>query len=149
MKVVGLNLDKINEVLTEMGVSHTMLLKMVTKNFNSHGNFVDRLKKNSLTVNSLIGIMNVLNIQPNDVFVIEQSGDGKAAGPGLNVSNSNNNFIVNNDLEVLMVQNEMLNKLISSKDDLINSLKQQIDVLKRSYDGVLTFSNGTKMGQNQ
>lgn len=149
MKVVGLNLDKINEVLNEMGVSHTMLLKMVTKNFNSHGNFVDRLKKNSLTVNSLIGIMNVLNIQPNDVFVIEQSGDGKAAGPGLNVSNSNNNFIVNNDLEVLMVQNEMLNKLISSKDDLINSLKQQIDVLKRSYDGVLTFSNGTKMGQNQ
>ena len=149
MKVVGLNLDKINEVLNEMGVSHTMLLKMVTKNPNSHGNFVDRLKKNSLTVNSLIGIMNVLNIQPNDVFVIEQSGDGKAAGPGLNVSNSNNNFIVNNDLEVLMVQNEMLNKLISSKDDLINSLKQQIDVLKRSYDGVLTFSNGTKMGQNQ
>ena len=149
MKVVGLNLDKINEVLNEMGVSHTMLLKMVTKNFNSHGNFVDRLKKNSLTVNSLIGIMNVLNIQPNDVFVIEQSGDGKAAGPGLNVSNSNNNFIVNNDLEMLMVQNEMLNKLISSKDDLINSLKQQIDVLKRSYDGVLTFSNGTKMGQNQ
>lgn len=149
MKVVGLNLDKINEVLNEMGVSHTMLLKMVTKNFNSHGNFVDRLKKNSLTVNSLIGIMNVLNIQPNDVFVIEQSGDGKAAGPGLNVSNSNNNVIVNNDLEVLMVQNDMLNKLISSKDDLINSLKQQIDVLKRSYDGVLTFSNGTKMGQNQ
>lgn len=149
MKVVGLNLDKINEVLNEMGVSHTMLMKIVTKNPNSHGNFVDRLKKNSLTVNSLIGIMNVLNIQPNDVFVIEQSGDGKAAGPGLNVSNSNNNVIVNNDLEVLRVQNDMLNKLISSKDDLINSLKQQIDVLKRSFDGVLTFGNGTKMGQNQ
>ena len=75
MNVKSLNLPKINEALKRKELSHTMLAKIVTNNRNAHGNFVKRIENDSLTVKSLIGIMNVLDLQPNDAFVIEDLVD--------------------------------------------------------------------------
>lgn len=145
MKVICLNLPKINEALRGKELSHSMLMKIVTGNPNTHGNFIKRLENNSLTIKSLIGICNVLDLQPNDAFEIEGLNDEMSSVSGLNVNNSHNNVIVNNDTKVLQVQNEMLERLLESKEETINTLKQQIEHLKRTYDNFVTF----KMGQNQ
>ena len=145
MKVKCLNLPKINEALKRKELSHTMLAKIVTNNRNAHGNFVKRIENDSLTVKSLIGIMNVLELQPNDAFVIEDLADEVTSVSGLNVNNSHNNVIVNNDTKVLRVQNEMLERLLASKEETINILSLRIEELKRSYDNFVQ----SQMGQNR
>ena len=144
MKVKCLNLPKINEALKRKELSHTMLAKIVTNNRNAHGNFVKRIENDSLTVKSLIGIMNVLEIQPNDAFVIEDLADEVTSVSGLNVNNSHNNVIVNNDTKVLRVQNEMLERLLASKEETINILSLRIEELKRSYDNFVQSQLGQK-----
>lgn len=145
MKVKCLNLPKINEALKRKELSHTMLQKIVTGNSSTHGNFIKRIENNSLTIRSLIGILNVLDLQPNDAFVIEDLSDDMSSVSGLNVNNSNNNVIVNNDTKVLRVQNEMLERLLASKEETINILTQRIEELKRAYDNIVQ----TKLGQNR
>ena len=145
MKVKYLNLPKINEALKRKELSHTMLQKIVTNNKNTHGNFVKRIENNSLTVKSLIGILNVLELQPNDAFVIEDLADEVTSVSGLNVNNSHNNVIVNNDTKVLRVQNEMLERLLASKEETINILSLRIEELKRSYDNFVQ----SQLGQNR
>lgn len=145
MKVKCLNLPKINEALKRKELSHTMLAKIVTNNRNAHGNFVKRIENDSLTVKSLIGIMNVLELQPNDAFVIEDLADEVTSVSGLNVNNSHNNVIVNNDTKVLRVQNEMLERLLASKEETINILSLRIEELKRSYDNFVQ----SQLGQNR
>ena len=145
MKVQCLNLPKINEALKRKELSHTMLQKIVTGNSSTHGNFIKRIENNSLTIRSLIGILNVLDLQPNDAFVIEDLSDDLSSVSGLNVNNSNNNVIVNNDTKVLRVQNEMLERLLASKEETINILTQRIEELKRAYDNIVQ----TKLGQNR
>lgn len=145
MKVKCLNLPKINEALKRKELSHTMLQKIVTGNSSTHGNFIKRIENNSLTIRSLIGILNVLDLQPNDAFVIEDLSDDLSSVSGLNVNNSNNNVIVNNDTKVLRVQNEMLERLLASKEETINILTQRIEELKRAYDNIVQ----TKLGQNR
>ena len=142
MKVKCLNLPKINEALKRKELSHTMLAKIVTNNRNAHGNFVKRIENDSLTVKSLIGIMNVLELQPNDAFVIEDLADEVTSVSGLNVNNSHNNVIVNNDTKVLRVQNEMLERLLASKEETINILSLRIEELKRSYDNFVQSQLG-------
>lgn len=144
MKVKCLNLPKINEALKRKELSHTMLAKIVTNNRNAHGNFVKRIENDSLTVKSLIGIMNVLELQPNDAFVIEDLADEVTSVSGLNVNNSHNNVIVNNDTKVLRVQNEMLERLLASKEETINILSLRIEELKRSYDNFVQSQLGHK-----
>ena len=144
MKVKYLNLPKINEALKRKELSHTMLQKIVTNNKNTHGNFVKRIENNSLTVKSLIGILNVLELQPNDAFVIEDLADEVTSVSGLNVNNSHNNVIVNNDTKVLRVQNEMLERLLASKEETINILTLRIEELKRSYDNFVQSQLGQK-----
>ena len=144
MKVKYLNLPKINEALKRKELSHTMLQKIVTNNKNTHGNFVKRIENNSLTVKSLIGILNVLELQPNDAFVIEDLADEVTSVSGLNVNNSHNNVIVNNDTKVLRVQNEMLERLLASKEETINILSLRIEELKRSYDNFVQSQLGQK-----
>lgn len=144
MKVKCLNLPKINEALKRKELSHTMLAKIVTNNRNAHGNFVKRIENDSLTVKSLIGIMNVLELQPNDAFVIEDLADEVTSVSGLNVNNSHNNVIVNNDTKVLRVQNEMLERLLASKEETINILSLRIEELKRSYDNFVQSQLGQK-----
>lgn len=144
MKVKCLNLPKINEALKRKELSHTMLAKIVTNNRNAHGNFVKRIENDSLTVKSLIGIMNVLELQPNDAFVIEDLADEVTSVSGLNVNNSHNNVIVNNDTKVLRVQNEMLERLLASKEETINILSLRIEELKRSYDNFVQLQLGQK-----
>ena len=145
MKVKCLNLPKINEALKRKELSHTMLAKIVTNNRNAHGNFVKRIENDSLTVKSLIGIMNVLDLQPNDAFVIEDLVDDSSSISGLNVTHSNNNVIVNNDTKVLRVQNVMLERLLASKEETINILTQRIEELKRTYDNFVQ----SQLGQNR
>lgn len=145
MKVKCLNLPKINEALKRKELSHTMLQRIVTGNSSTHGNFIKRIENNSLTIRSLIGILNVLDLQPNDAFVIEDLSDDLSSVSGLNVNNSNNNVIVNNDTKVLRVQNEMLERLLASKEETINILTQRIEELKRAYDNIVQ----TKLGQNR
>ena len=145
MKVKCLNLPKINEALKRKELSHTMLAKIVTNNRNAHGNFVKRIENDSLTVKSLIGILNVLELQPNDAFVIEDLADEVTSVSGLNVNNSHNNVIVNNDTKVLRVQNEMLERLLASKEETINILSLRIEELKRSYDNFVQ----SQLGQNR
>ena len=145
MKVKYLNLPKINEALKRKELSHTMLQKIVTNNKNTHGNFVKRIENNSLTVKSLIGILNVLELQPNDAFVIEDLADEVTSVSGLNVNNSHNNVIVNNDTKVLRIQNEMLERLLASKEETINILTLRIEELKRSYDNFVQ----SQLGQNR
>ena len=144
MKVKCLNLPKINEALKRKELSHTMLAKIVTNNRNAHGNFVKRIENDSLTVKSLIGILNVLELQPNDAFVIEDLADEVTSVSGLNVNNSHNNVIVNNDTKVLRVQNEMLERLLASKEETINILSLRIEELKRSYDNFVQSQLGQK-----
>ena len=144
MKVKCLNLPKINEALKRKELSHTMLAKIVTNNRNAHGNFMKRIENDSLTVKSLIGIMNVLELQPNDAFVIEDLADEVTSVSGLNVNNSHNNVIVNNDTKVLRVQNEMLERLLASKEETINILSLRIEELKRSYDNFVQSQLGQK-----
>ena len=144
MKVKCLNLPKINEALKRKELSHPMLAKIVTNNRNAHGNFVKRIENDSLTVKSLIGIMNVLELQPNDAFVIEDLADEVTSVSGLNVNNSHNNVIVNNDTKVLRVQNEMLERLLASKEETINILSLRIEELKRSYDNFVQSQLGQK-----
>ena len=144
MKVKYLNLPKINEALKRKELSHTMLQKIVTNNKNTHGNFVKRIENTSLTVKSLIGILNVLELQPNDAFVIEDLADEVTSVSGLNVNNSHNNVIVNNDTKVLRVQNEMLERLLASKEETINILTLRIEELKRSYDNFVQSQLGQK-----
>ena len=144
MKVKCLNLPKINQALKRKELSHTMLAKIVTNNRNAHGNFVKRIENDSLTVKSLIGIMNVLELQPNDAFVIEDLADEVTSVSGLNVNNSHNNVIVNNDTKVLRVQNEMLERLLASKEETINILSLRIEELKRSYDNFVQSQLGQK-----
>ena len=103
MNVKSLNLPKINEALKRKELSHTMLAKIVTNNRNAHGNFVKRIENDSLTVKSLIGIMNVLELQPNDAFVIEDLAAEVTSVSGLNVNNSHNNVIVKMD-EIIYMQ---------------------------------------------
>ena len=145
MKVKCLNLPKINEALKRKELSHTMLQRIVTGNSSTHGNFIKRIENNSLTIRSLIGILNVLDMQPNDAFEIEDLSDDLSSVSGLNVNNSNNNVIVNNDTKVLRVQNEMLERLLASKEETINILTQRIEELKRAYDNIVQ----TKLGQNR
>ena len=145
MNVKSLNLPKINEALKRKELSHTMLAKIVTNNRNAHGNFVKRIENDSLTVKSLIGIMNVLDLQPNDAFVIEDLVDDASSISGLNVTHSNNNVIVNNDTKVLRVQNVMLERLLASKEETINILTQRIEELKRTYDNFVQ----SQLGQNR
>ena len=125
-----------------------MLQKIVTNNTNTHGNFVKRIENNSLTVRSLIGIMNVLDLQPNDAFVIEDLVDDASSISGLNVTHSNNNVIVNNDTKVLRVQNVMLERLLASKEETINILTQRIEELKRTYDNFVQSQLGRKRDEN-
>ena len=140
MNVKSLNLPKINEALKRKELSHTMLAKIVTNNRNAHGNFVKRIENDSLTVKSLIGIMNVLDLQPNDAFVIEDLVDDASSISGLNVTH-----IVNNDTKVLRVQNVMLERLLASKEETINILTQRIEELKRTYDNFVQ----SQLGQNR
>lgn len=145
MKIKCLNLPAINEALKCKELSHSMLMKIVTKNPKTHGNFIKRIENNSLTIKSLIGICNVLDLQPNDAFEIEDLPDELSSVSGLNVNNSHNNVIVNNDTKVLQVQNEMLERILASKEETINILTQRIEELKRNYDNIVQF----KLGQNQ
>lgn len=144
MKVKCLNLPKINEALKRKELSHTMLQRIVTGNSSTHGNFIKRIENNSLTIRSLIGILNVLDMQPNDAFEIEDISDDLSSVSGLNVNNSNNNVIVNNDTKVLRVQNEMLERLLASKEETINILTQRIEELKRTYDNFVQSQLGQK-----
>lgn len=145
MKIKCLSLPKINEALKCKELSHTMLMKIVTNNPQTHGNFIKRLENNSLTIKSLIGICNVLDLQPNDAFEIEDLPDELSSVSGLNVNNSHNNVIVNNDTRVLKVQNEMLERILASKEETINILTQRIEELKRNYDSFLQL----QLGQNR
>lgn len=144
MKVKCLNLPKINEALKRKELSHTMLQRIVTGNSSTHGNFIKRIENNSLTIRSLIGILNVLDMQPNDAFEIEDISDDLSSVSGLNVNHSNNNVIVNNDTKVLRVQNEMLERLLASKEETINILTQRIEELKRTYDNFVQSQLGQK-----
>lgn len=144
MKVKCLNLPKINEALKRKELSHTMLQRIVTGNSSTHGNFIKRIENNSLTIRSLIGILNVLDMQPNDAFEIEDISDDLSSVSGLNVNHSNNNVIVNNDTKVLRVQNEMLERLLASKEETINILTQRIEELKRTYDNIVQSQLGQK-----
>ena len=89
--------------------------------------------------------MNVLDLQPNDAFVIEDLVDDSSSISGLNVNNSHNNVIVNNDTKVLRVQNVMLERLLASKEETINILTQRIEELKRTYDNFVQ----SQLGQNR
>lgn len=148
MKVKCLNLQKINEALKKKELSHSMLQKIVSKNQNSHGNFISRIENNSLTIKSLIGICNVLDLMPNEAFVFEELPDDMSSVSGLNVNNSNNNVIVNNDTKVLKVQNEMLERILASKEETINILSQRVEELKRVYDNYVQLHLGQKRDTN-
>lgn len=148
MKVKCLNLQKINEALKKKELSHSMLQKIVSKNQNSHGNFISRIENNSLTIKSLIGICNVLDLMPNEAFVFEELPDDMSSVSGLNVNNSNNNVIVNNDTKVLKVQNEMLERILASKEETINILSQRVEELKRVYDNYVQLNLGQKRDMN-
>lgn len=148
MKVKCLNLQKINEALKMKELSHSMLQKIVSKNQNSHGNFISRIENNSLTIKSLIGICNVLDLMPNEAFVFEELPDDMSSVSGLNVNNSNNNVIVNNDTKVLKVQNEMLERILASKEETINILSQRVEELKRVYDNYVQLNLGQKRDTN-
>jgi hypothetical protein len=148
MKVKCLNLQKINEALKKKELSHSMLQKIVSKNQNSHGNFISRIENNSLTIKSLIGICNVLDLMPNEAFVFEELPDDMSSVSGLNVNNSNNNVIVNNDTKVLKVQNEMLERILASKEETINILSQRVEELKRVYDNYVQLNLGQKRDTN-
>ena len=87
----------------------------------------------------------MLELQPNDAFVIEDLADEVTSVSGLNVNNSHNNVIVNNDTKVLRVQNEMLERLLASKEETINILTLRIEELKRSYDNFVQ----SQLGQNR
>lgn len=148
MKIKCLNLQKINEALKKKELSHSMLQKIVSKNQNSHGNFINRIENNSLTIKSLIGICNVLDLMPNEAFVFEELPDDMSSVSGLNVNNSNNNVIVNNDTKVLKVQNEMLERILASKEETINILSQRVEELKRVYDNYVQLNLGQKRDTN-
>lgn len=148
MKVKCLNLPKINEALKKKDLSHSMLQKIVTKNPNTHGNFISRIENNSLTIKSLIGICNVLDLMPNEAFVIEELPDDMSSVSGLNVNNSHNNVIVNNDTKVLKVQNEMLERILASKEETINILSQRVEELKRVYDNYVQLNLGQERDTN-
>ena len=148
MKVKSLNLQKINEALKKKELSHSMLQKIVSKNQNSHGNFISRIENNSLTIKSLIGICNVLDLMPNEAFVFEELPYDMSSVSGLNVNNSNNNVIVNNDTKVLKVQNEMLERILASKEETINILSQRVEELKRVYDNYVQLNLGQKRDTN-
>ena len=92
--------------------------------------------------------MNVLDLQPNDAFVIEDLVDDASSISGLNVTHSNNNVIVNNDTKVLRVQNVMLERLLASKEETINILTQRIEELKRTYDNFVQSQLGRKRDEN-
>ena len=103
------------------------------------------LQRDNMAAAIMASIMNVLDLQPNDAFVIEDLFDDASSISGLNVTHSNNNVIVNNDTKVLRVQNEMLERLLASKEETINILTQRIEELKRTYDNFVQ----SQLGQNR